>query len=277
MPDSGPAPSLTRPIPERPRSSKATFQNTFQSTFQRTLLRTFQTTFQSRDRKGVGSSSSSSRFRAATVRERFFVVIFAFPSRDRQGAVLRFVIFALLSRDRQGAVLRFVILALLSRDRQGAVLRVVIFALLSRDRQGAVLRVVIFALLSRDRKGVGCFNPGTALRPFSPGAATRPSKIDTLGSAMRRQDEAFASSELALVYIAKRLKEAKRLEDLLTTAGVDYLVETDTYRGGFIFVSERVGAFFYVQPAAEAHCRELMTQNRFKPYEKTPPDVAPQP
>jgi len=86
---------------------------------------------------------------------------------------------------------------------------------------------------------------------------------------MRRQDEAFASSELALVYIAKRLKEAKRLEDLLTTAGVDYLVETDTYRGGFIFVSERVGAFFYVQPAAEAHCRELMTQNRFKPYEKT--------
>jgi len=243
MPDSGPAPSLTRPIPERPRSSKATFQNTFQSTFQRTLLRTFQTTFQSRDRKGVGSSSSSSRFRAATVRERFFVVIFAFPSRDRQGAVLRFVILALLSR----------------------------------DRQGAVLRVVIFALLSRDRKGVGCFNPGTALRPFSPGAATRPSKIDTLGSAMRRQDEAFASSELALVYIAKRLKEAKRLEDLLTTAGVDYLVETDTYRGGFIFVSERVGAFFYVQPAAEAHCRELMTQNRFKPYEKTPPDVAPQP
>jgi hypothetical protein len=94
---------------------------------------------------------------------------------------------------------------------------------------------------------------------------------------MRRQDEAFASSELALVYIAKRLKEAQRLEDLLTTAGVDYLVETDTYRGGFIFVSERVGAFFYVQPAAEAHCRELMTQNRFKPYEKTPPDVAPHP
>jgi hypothetical protein len=94
---------------------------------------------------------------------------------------------------------------------------------------------------------------------------------------MRRQDETFAASELALVYIAKRLKEAQRLEDLLTTVGVDYLVETDTYRGGFIFVSERVGAFFYVQPEAEAHCRALMAQNRFKPYDKVPPDVTPQP
>ncbi|MGD0577993.1 MAG: hypothetical protein ABSC08_03605 [Bryobacteraceae bacterium] len=87
---------------------------------------------------------------------------------------------------------------------------------------------------------------------------------------MRRLDEAFATDELALVYIAKRLKEAQRLEDLLTTAGLDYLVETDTYRGGFIFVSERVGAFFYVQPAAEAPCRDLMTRNGFKPYDKGP-------
>jgi hypothetical protein len=93
---------------------------------------------------------------------------------------------------------------------------------------------------------------------------------------MRRQDEAFAAGELALVYIAKRLKEAQRFEDLLTTAGVDYLVETDTYRGGLIFVSERVGAFCYVQPAAEASCREFLTQNGFKPYDKGPPDVAPQ-
>lgn len=87
---------------------------------------------------------------------------------------------------------------------------------------------------------------------------------------MRRQDEAFVRQELALVYIAKRLKEAQRLEDLLTAAGFDYLVETDTYRGGFVFVSERVGAFFYVPPAAEAPCRELMTQQGIKPYEKAP-------
>jgi len=94
---------------------------------------------------------------------------------------------------------------------------------------------------------------------------------------MRRQDEAFASGELALIYIARRLKEAQRLEDLLTTAGIDYLVETDTYRGGFIFVSERVGAFFYVQPAAEAPCREFLAQHGFKPYDKGPPGLPPQP
>ena len=87
---------------------------------------------------------------------------------------------------------------------------------------------------------------------------------------MRRQDEEFAASELALVYVAKRLKEAKRLEDLLTTAGLDYLVETDTYRGGFLFVTERVGAFFYVRPEVEAPCRELMSHNGFQPYDKGP-------
>ena len=90
---------------------------------------------------------------------------------------------------------------------------------------------------------------------------------------MRRQDEQFADSELNLVYIAKRLREAKRLEELLTGAGIDYLVETDTYRGGFIFVSERVGAFFYVQPDAETACRSLLSEHGFKPYEKAPEDV----
>jgi hypothetical protein len=40
---------------------------------------------------------------------------------------------------------------------------------------------------------------------------------------------------LALVYVAKRLKEALRLEELLTAAGLEYLVEPDKYRGGIIF------------------------------------------
>jgi len=87
---------------------------------------------------------------------------------------------------------------------------------------------------------------------------------------MRRLDDDFAGSELALVYVAKRLKEAKRLEDLLTSAGLDYLVETDTYRGGFLFVTERVGAFFYVHPEVEEPCRDLMNRSGFKPYEKAP-------
>ena len=87
---------------------------------------------------------------------------------------------------------------------------------------------------------------------------------------MLRNEAFFGDQDLALVYIAKRLREAKRLEQVLTAANLDYLVETDTYRGGFIFVSERVGAFFYVHPDHEQECRDVMLQNRFKPYMETP-------
>lgn len=83
---------------------------------------------------------------------------------------------------------------------------------------------------------------------------------------MLRNEEFFGDQDLALVYIAKRLKEAKRLEQVLTAANLDYLVETDTYRGGFIFVSERVGAFFYVHPDHEEICHNAMKENGFKPY-----------
>jgi hypothetical protein len=83
---------------------------------------------------------------------------------------------------------------------------------------------------------------------------------------MLRDESFFGDQDLALMYIAKRLREAKRLEAILTAANLEYLVETDTYRGGFIFVSERVGAFFYVHPDYEEACRNVMTQNSFKPY-----------
>jgi len=81
---------------------------------------------------------------------------------------------------------------------------------------------------------------------------------------MRRDPEFFGDRELALIYIAKRLRDALRLEKTLTEAGIDYAVETDKYRGGFIFVSERVGAFFYVDPGAEGSARQIMRANRFR-------------
>jgi hypothetical protein len=82
---------------------------------------------------------------------------------------------------------------------------------------------------------------------------------------VKREPEFFGDKELALVYIAKRLRDALRLEEVLTAAGLDYAVETDTYRGGMIFVSERVGAFFYVEPENETEARELMRTKRFRP------------
>jgi len=82
---------------------------------------------------------------------------------------------------------------------------------------------------------------------------------------VKRPPEFFGEKELTLVYIAKRLRDALRLEEVLTAAGLDYAVETDTYRGDMIFVSERVGAFFYVEPETEPSVRELMRTNRFRP------------
>ncbi len=65
----------------------------------------------------------------------------------------------------------------------------------------------------------------------------------TLKSPMRREADFFGDREMDLVYIAKKLREALRLESAFTESGVDYAVETGKYLGGVLFRSERVGAF----------------------------------
>ena len=81
---------------------------------------------------------------------------------------------------------------------------------------------------------------------------------------MRREAEFFGEREMDLVYIAKKLNEALRLESALTESGVDYAVETDKYSGGVIFRSERMGAFFYVLPETLEQVREVMRQHGFR-------------
>jgi len=81
---------------------------------------------------------------------------------------------------------------------------------------------------------------------------------------MRRDAEFFEDREMDLVYIAKKLEEALRLESAFTDSGLDYAVETDKYIGGMIFRSERVGAFFYVLPEAAEQARHIMSQNGFR-------------
>ena len=83
---------------------------------------------------------------------------------------------------------------------------------------------------------------------------------------MRRELEFFGEEELVLLYIARKLKEALKLEGVLTDAGVDYLVEPDRYRGGVIFQSERVGAFFYVAPGWADQTRALLRDRGYAPY-----------
>ena len=88
--------------------------------------------------------------------------------------------------------------------------------------------------------------------------------------AVRCEPDHFGDQELSLLYVAKRLKEALRLEELLTAAGIEYLVETDKYSGGVIFRSERVGAFFYVAPGSDSVARETLARAGIEPYDAGP-------
>ena len=85
---------------------------------------------------------------------------------------------------------------------------------------------------------------------------------------MRKEPDYFGEAELSLIYVARKLKEAIALESALTAAGVDYLVEPDTYRGGVIFRSERVGAFFYVAPETAEAARQVLTANGYRPQDE---------
>lgn len=84
---------------------------------------------------------------------------------------------------------------------------------------------------------------------------------------MRRDEDFFGTDEPFLVYIAKKLREALAVEDLLTNGGVDYLVEPDKYKGGFLFPMERIGAFFYVAGNSLDRTRELLRSQGYKPYQ----------
>jgi hypothetical protein len=77
----------------------------------------------------------------------------------------------------------------------------------------------------------------------------------------------FEGKEAILIYIAKRLKDALRLESILTEAGLDYGVEADHYRGGIIFRGERVGAFFYVLPDTVEAAYRAMREHGYRPFQ----------
>ena len=83
---------------------------------------------------------------------------------------------------------------------------------------------------------------------------------------MKQDASFFEGKDAVLIYIAKKLNEALSLETALTEGGIDYGVEADEYRGGVIFRSARVGAFFYVLPEAVEAAHGAMARNRFTPH-----------
>ena len=83
---------------------------------------------------------------------------------------------------------------------------------------------------------------------------------------MRQEASFFEGKEPVLVYIAKRLRDALRLESIFTESGLDYGVEADEYRSGVIFRSVRAGAFFYVLPNALDAAHDIMLRHGYKPF-----------
>jgi len=88
---------------------------------------------------------------------------------------------------------------------------------------------------------------------------------------MRQDDDFFTGQELVLIYIAKKLREARKVEEIFDSQGLDYLVEPDRYRGGVLFVRELIGAFFYLPEAHAAQGRAALTAAGLKPYEPESP------
>jgi len=81
-------------------------------------------------------------------------------------------------------------------------------------------------------------------------------------------DQRDVAGENPPIYVAKRLADAERLEAVFTKAGIEYEVEPETYQGGVIFRSTRVGAFFYVEPESRERAAAVMAENGFIPLKQ---------
>lgn len=65
------------------------------------------------------------------------------------------------------------------------------------------------------------------------------------------------------IFVARSLRLALRVEEWLTTAGVDYTVQVESVGRSLLFRTERMGAVFYVNGGQAAYCREQLTAAGF--------------
>jgi hypothetical protein len=85
---------------------------------------------------------------------------------------------------------------------------------------------------------------------------------------MKQDASYFEGKDPILIYVAKRLNDALRLESVLTEIGIDYGVEVDYYQGGIIFRRQRAGAFFYVLEDSLDLTRRVMREHGYQPFEE---------
>jgi hypothetical protein len=65
------------------------------------------------------------------------------------------------------------------------------------------------------------------------------------------------------IFIARSLRLALRVEEQLTTIGVDYALQTEPVGRSLLFGTDRMGAAFYVNAGQAAYCREQLTAAGF--------------
>ena len=78
----------------------------------------------------------------------------------------------------------------------------------------------------------------------------------------RVEPTALENHDLARVYIAGTLGEAKNIEDLLTGNGINYVVQVEPYRASILF-GPRNGAAFYVTEEQATFCRAQLASAGF--------------
>ena len=73
------------------------------------------------------------------------------------------------------------------------------------------------------------------------------------------EPDEFEGREVARVFLAASLAEAKRAEEVLTADGVDYLIELEKFSRGIPFLTG-TGAAFYVLAGQAPYCRTRLTE-----------------
>jgi hypothetical protein len=65
------------------------------------------------------------------------------------------------------------------------------------------------------------------------------------------------------ILVARSLRFALRIEEWLSTAGIDYAVQVESIGRSLLFRTERMGAVFYVNAGQATYCRERLTADGF--------------
>jgi hypothetical protein len=74
----------------------------------------------------------------------------------------------------------------------------------------------------------------------------------------------LSEKEVSRIYLAGELAEAKRVEALLNSNGIDYAIEVEPYVRFSLFSSQYAGAAFYVLSGQAEFCRRALCEAGLK-------------